>query len=267
MQKTERGRSLIYVWILIGVMVLLVGGFFLWRAGYTVNSGGITHGGTLSIAVPVEGAQIYLGDQEEEGRASKGEVTLRGLSPSVYQVIVAKDGYWPWTKTLLIKGGETTRASAFLLPKEIRPEVLGQDDPEFEAITELLNTSKNTADSRKTSKDERVSLWLQGTQLLARWNGSPADDAPEYFCNRGGCTNPIEVFVSNSPITTFDFYPGRADVVLFATGSQIFAVEFDRRGIQNFQPLYQGESPAFAVAKSGNVFIEDKGQVFQINLP
>ena len=63
--------------------------------------------------------------------------------------------------------------------------------------------------------------------------------------------------MGSGEITDVEFYKDRADVVIFTSGEVIYAIEADREGTQNFQPLFKGTSPRFYKNETGTLYIQD----------
>lgn len=116
----------------------------------------------------------------------------------------------------------------------------------------------------KISPREKVGLWREGNQILAKWLKSDRT-LPYYFCegNNENCQEIVAIFNSSALVKSLDFYPGRDDVAVIAVENGIFAIEIDQRKIQNFQPIYKGVDPYFIV--DGNSFyVKDKDTIIKI---
>lgn len=78
---------------------------------------------------------------------------------------------------------------------------------------------------------------------------------------------PVLVFRSKFPIINIDFFPGRRDVIIAALSNGIYALELDRRGGQNLQPIYKGKNPDFAAFPGQKkVYILDDGNLISVEL-
>jgi len=68
---------------------------------------------TLVVQTTPTGAQVFV-DDEFVGRTDQGPVVVRGLEPDEYDVMVTKDGFRSWNRTMNLRSGEQRTLSATL---------------------------------------------------------------------------------------------------------------------------------------------------------
>lgn len=250
--------------------------------------------GGLFVSADKSEVEIFINDElEKRTNLLQSGIFVQGLAPGKISVIAAREDYWPWAKELEIKESIVTEARAFLVPKEPKGEVLLQGkykniystaDPELLILESEKNGRKiydyyspfdkkfvmdislkpdffiaraaDVIDARK-----KVRVWIADDKLrvLAEWlDESPL---PYFFTARGE----ILIFNAKSKIRVISFYPGRRDVILVAVENGIFAIELDGRGMRNFQPVYKGKNPTFAVLE-GLVYILDDDRLFEVRI-
>ncbi|GMQ95404.1 MAG: hypothetical protein BMS9Abin13_517 [Patescibacteria group bacterium] len=219
--------------------------------------------GTIIVSIPEKGAVIFLDDKRVDTTARYGQtVTLKRLRAGDHSVLVYTQGFFPWEKTLGVRKNETTEVSAFFVKQDISPTKIF--DEEYSAVSVLFEKKRSDI---KRSWSREVEIRKNAGEIAARWIGD-ASSLPFYFCDKNSCGDSTVVFrAQDGDISAFDFYPGREDVVLFALQNAIYAIEIDKRGIQNFQPLYAGASPDFVIKEGTSIiYIKDAGSLLRAQL-
>lgn len=81
--------------------------------------------GGLYISAPLSGSKIYINNKEkkETGVFNSG-LFLSNLKVGEYSVLVAKEDFWPWAKTLKVEKGLVTETRAFMVPENPKGEIL-----------------------------------------------------------------------------------------------------------------------------------------------
>lgn len=210
------------------------------------------------------GATIFLDNKRAVQAASADSVTLNDLRSGSHTLVVAKDGHWPWGKTLVLESGEHITVRPFLIPQEIKSRVLTDEDEQLKnTITLELSKKSPTKEAPLVSSDKSTALWVDGKTVYAQWNGSQT--MPQSFCASGACNPILEVITLEEPIRTAAFYDNRNDVVLFAAKNGIFAIELNKQGTQNFEPLYLGNEPTFAVLPNNILAIQDQDSIYLVS--
>ena len=122
---TIKRRRIIFI---ISVAIFLIVSVFiaLYSQGYTLDSNfRFSHKGGLYISIPFSDSEIFVNNKREKatGLLNRG-IFLSNLTAGKYSVLVAKDGFWPWAKTLEVKEGIVTEASVFMVPDNPQGKVL-----------------------------------------------------------------------------------------------------------------------------------------------
>lgn len=223
--------------------------------------------GSIDVYVTGQGAAIFLDEKRAGTSNAAGQIiTLERVRPGEHSVLVYADGYFPWEKTVKVRNGETTQVRMFSVRSEFNAshQKTNFTNEENVLIETLFEDSKA---SRKTSfsGDGNVEIRKEDNKIFATWLGSTSY-LPDFFCDNTECKNNLVVFNSEvGNIDTIGFYPNRDDVVLFSVGGNIHAIEIDKRGIQNFQPIYTGEQAHFAADdQTSTLYIKDRDLLFGI---
>lgn len=280
----------LYFFFFLAVFFLAIPVLMLYTSGYRLSSSfRLVKTGGIYISAPGTGAEIYVNNQlEKTTNLIQRDFFRQNLTPGTYFVFVFKDGYWPWSKELKVSEQMVADAHAFLVPREPSLEEIlptlpitnndtsGGPNPFYQQIIPLFSgkpiplTAKITslsASATTTVTHDKVQFIREQNTIFAKWLGD-SDKAPFYFCDeyKRNCLQKIAIFTSASRIKTFDFYPGRDDVVILARKNGIYAVEADKRKIQNFALVYAGGDPDFRIASDGNMYIKDGKTLYKISL-
>lgn len=284
----------IYFWVLCILFIFVIPPIMLYTSGYRLGPGfTFVETGGMYIYAPEPGSVIYIDGKERHQTSILGrDWFVQDITPGTYTVLIAKDGFWPWIKEVKVTERQVAEAIAFLIPKEpdieIIPKTLEEkigtatttkNNPEYIEALALFTEKKKTNASTNTTPTSattslpvpekfspygRVGLTREENRILAHWMKN-MNNLPNYFCRDTACVSPVVAFSSIIPIRSFDFYPGRDDVLLVAVQDGIFAIEIDARKTQNFQPIYKGTAPDFRFGDIGFI-IQDGETLARITL-
>ncbi len=292
----------IYFYVLCILFVFIIPPIMLYTSGYRLGPGlTLVETGGIYIYAPEPGSVIYIdGKERRTTTIFQREWFAQDITPGVYTVLIAKDEFWPWIKEVTVTEGQVSEAIAFLIPKEPETELIPKtvevkmgaatttknnpayaealalftqkkkietSSPQKKPNTDIGTTTNNLPPDvvlEKISSHGRVGLVREENRIIAHWLKRP-EDLPKYFCHAEICVSPTVVFSSIVPIRSFDFYPGRDDVLLVAVRDGIFAIEIDTRKTQNFQPIYRGVAPDFRFGDIGFI-IKDGDMIARITL-
>ncbi len=235
------------IWTIAAIAVILVLGIcYLNRYRITLSPIAIIRTSSISITSPEAGADIFLGDEKIGTTGERGtEFSIKNLYPGQYAIIVSKKDFWPWAKPIAVTNDSVTHLSPFITPQEASTSPLLWNDPEFESISARLYQEQSTQSvTATTSADGHAALWVENNTIFARWENT-SNKKPESYCNNVECSATTTVIQSIETIHSADFYGTRNDIIVFSTDSGVYTLEVDKRGIQNFQPLFKGVSPVF----------------------
>jgi hypothetical protein len=167
----------------------------------------------------------------------------------------------PWEKELPVVIGETTAARVFLVSASPIPTDKAPGSTEYTAANNLFTTALPTT---IMSPSGNVTITRTEKTITAHWNGD--GQIPSFFCSDEACDTSQVVFNSvDLPVTSFGFFKDREDVIIFSRGNGVYAIEIDRRGTQNFFPIYTGVHPRVAT-KDGILYVKDADKIFAFSL-
>lgn len=227
---------------------------------------GIVGGGTISLTVPLSGSTVYMdGKRLQVTDANNKTLSIKNVGTAKpHEILVSKQGYWPWSKAVSVADGKTLDLRAFNGLAGQKVEELKPASPDYaKAVAALQKIPAPTKEKMMISKSTLVGLWTEDRHVYARWlpSGTPED----FFCLNDACNHGANVFRGTGPITSVAFYRNRDDVVLFSTGGSIYAIEIDENGTQNFQPVYEGTNTVFVTADENTLYIKDSGKILKLH--
>lgn len=252
----KKTRKIVF-WSLFSVFIILATAIPIYQAGYRIDKNfNITQVGGIFIALPESGNQIYLdGKLKKETGYFSASLFIGDLRPKTYSVLVAKDGYWPWTKKLEVKENAVTEAKPFLIRKNIEGKPVENNE---EIIAAFSNSDSSVIKTAKTDRKNNVKIWQEGGKIIARWErGFPL---PYYFSEQEQT-----IFQTANEIKNWNFFPKRPDLIILSLRNGVFALEIDDRGLKNFQPIYKGYDPNFALLDN-KLYIRDQSTIFEVKL-
>jgi len=277
---------LFFVVFLLAIPVLL-----LYTSGYRIgNDLTLVKTGGVFVSAPVSGAEIYINNKlEKTTNIIQKNFFAQNLKPGTYFIFIYKDGYWPWSKELKVHEQLVSEAHSFLVPREPKLEeitkmIVKEDgslskdkNPVYADVLAIFSTKLSTTTIDKLTTESgaatstvtrnKVTLIRESDAIYAKWLGN-LGEAPSAFCDeyKRQCAEKITVFSSPTKIKTFDFYPGRNDVIVIARKNGIYAVETDTRKIQNFALVYAGGDPDFRIGSDGNFYVKDGPTIYKVTL-
>lgn len=244
--------------------------------------------GLIELKSNEAGAQIFFDNREQKIGFKNDGYLIEDVSPGFHSIMISKEGFWPWTKTIKVAAEARRSLFSFIFSMDgllTKPVVPGTTD--FTFATRALRQdivpqvrpdsgSFNPEDSfnawlevnvpdRKISSDKNTVLFTEHNTIYVGWV-SETEPPPHYFCEENPCKLKLPVMVSTEPIKSIDFYKGRGDVIIFTAGATIYAIEVDREGTQNFQPLYKGTDPHFYENDKGVLYIKDGSSILSASI-
>jgi len=203
--------------------------------GFTINQKT-----EVLVELPIEGSQIII-NRENLIIPEEKNISLK-LDDGQNEIIVNKEGYFPWTTTLSIESEEKIILKPFLVSQSPSGQIITENDREyFELIQKIENKKVPTKDN--PLKLENVSVWVgDGNEIIFK-------------------NEEVEKVVIKPllQIRSVEFYKEREDVLIFGTEDGIYAIDVYGEGNQqNFMPIYKGSNPRFILGESQDfLYISD----------
>jgi hypothetical protein len=256
------------------VLVLLLAGLALWlglRGGERAGRADAD----ITVFAP-EGTEIFVIEElemsEEESLSepellvvpASGELWLN-LENGAYKILANRgEEYYPWLKEITVTGLFNTEVYPFFPPKEpTLEETTNEEVLDAFGVVATLPTSE----SPRLNSGETAELYVDGNTVFVNWVGE-IEGMPEFICpgeNVEDCQ--LQPFFTFSvPVENVEFFGEFGELIMADLGETVVIVELDRRGTQNFRPLYVGANPVAFRIVEGEVYITESGVVSKVVL-
>lgn len=218
---------------ILGVVLLFITVGFIIREVTTTlgeDSALILEEATAGSSISIDGRTVETVEEQE--------MLVVPVSSGEHTVAIERHNHHPWQKTLSFTAHATTTIAPFNLSRtpEILPISAGVEDDAPRGASLFAVAKHRPQTNPLLSEDENLAIWQDESGIHATWHDATST-RPSYFCFTETCSNEFLVTELQEPVSTIDFFPGRTDIILVTTNEGIFALELDRRPIQNFQPL------------------------------
>ncbi len=283
MKPLSLRRRRMYLFVFGLVFFVSIPLLILYATGYRLGDAlNLIRTGGLHISVPYSGAQVSIGDTiTKETSVFQKNIFVQNLRPGSYEVKVEKEGLQSWTKRLVVFPQRVTEGYAFLLPQAIEPvsipeflvegtststsKKLEKKNPEYATALSLFATTTKVATSSEFVKTRRkLSVVNVEGVLHATWKGD-IDSVPHYFCQNESCNEEI-ILETKTKVKTFDFFPGRDDLLVVALSQGVYAIEIDNRSTQNIQTIHEASGSDFRIRNDEIIILEKDKKLFKISL-
>lgn len=281
-------RAYLAIWGVVILAAFIAAAFYM--NGYRIGSSlEPVHVGALSVRVAEPGLSIFIDNVERNAAFENGGYAVAGLVPGLHSILLSKEGFWPWMKTFLIESKATTVLTPALFPVNIAKTLIAPGDPRAQKVQKLIEKNappeprepsadwnpdaqslaawvKANLKDAVISADGNEALWVEGKSIYIGWI-SEKEPLPHYFCETGNvCRFVLPVVDLTLPIRNVAFYGTRDDVILFASGPALYSIEASKEGVQNFEPFYRGNAPAFYEGSDGTLYVKDGASLFGATL-
>ena len=120
----RKRRVLLLICILLFAVFAPAVSFYV--LGYRLNSGlSLTKTGGVYAFSPENGSAVYInGKFKKETGVIRNGLFVQNLKPDEYDILIAKEGFWPWQKTIKIKPELVLEVRAMLVKKNLEGETL-----------------------------------------------------------------------------------------------------------------------------------------------
>ncbi len=224
--------------------------------------------GTVTITIPNDRSRVFI-DNDRKAVTDRPDETLTfRLSPGEHEIIISRDGHWPWFKNINITEDEVLVFNAFSVPEDSNPAVMPKDHSDFPRIVASMNALEvPTRERPSLSRDKNIAMWVNpdNNGVYAEWRGEE-DAIPRQFCELGPCDRILPFFNTLTDIRNVSFMNARTDVAIVATDAGIYLVEITKMPFQNFQPLYIGTAPQFSIRDETSIYIYDDEKLMVVTL-
>lgn len=216
------------------VLVIIVFSFYFFIFNRKLN---------LNIVTYLPNTQVIINREKSLYNSEENKIITTPLKKGDYEIIVAKEGYFPWTKKIELKDKDIT-LKPFMVSQYPSGQIINENDPEYFDIKNKISTEKiPTLDNPEISKDKSTKIWVSNKDEIS------------FKTDLGSGL----IIKSDTPIKNVEFYKDRNDVILFSTEKNIYAMDiYDSYGIRNFMPVYTGTDPNFITGDDSSfIYVKD----------
>ena len=280
MQPLSKRRRRVYLYGLVTVFVLCLPVVMFYANGYRFKSGiGFVRTGSIIVSISKSDALLSL-NGAEIGTSGflRHNFYVDNLAPGAYQILVTREGEYPWHRTLIVEPELVTDAQAFLVPLEITSVRLV--DVAKVASSTIATTTKATPHATYESyrkaflpsgatstpilalhKPASEIIAVKGGNVSVLWTDA-ATLPPSRFC-RGPSTCSKEVPVENGKQNSIsaEFFGG--GVVYATKEGGVFLEEIDIRPEPLSVQLYPVRGADFRVV-GGHLIVKDGSTLYEI---
>ncbi len=294
MQPLSRKKRIIYFIFFFFVFVVVAPLFILDAKGYRFSLKDVikvSQTGGIYVGVDQSGLEIYVnGELVRKTSIVQKSIFIQDLKPETYEVKVSKDGLQTWNKSLKVFPEIVTEARPFLLKSETelieitrflerdgatstRSQSPSLKNPDYDIINILFSTTTiskiaTTTKIATTSSGDRilgdVFVRNENGSLHVLWAGDE-DSIPGYFCESSACK--LEIIIkTNSPVKSFEFFPGRNDLLIIRLEGGIYVSEIDDRSPQNIQKIVDGVGYDFRIKDGNELYLKKDAKLYLVSI-
>src|SRR3989344_3637488 len=126
------------VCILVGLFA-----FVLYKFGDRLTNG-LEAGevGSIEFSLNEGGLQIFLNNREQRATFTDAVYIFNKITPGLHSIVVSKDGFWPWTKTVAVSENNVRSLYAFIFPMDgISTKVLSVSTAEYKLASDNIRNT------------------------------------------------------------------------------------------------------------------------------
>lgn len=283
MEPLPRRVRTTYLVVLGGLFALIIPVAILYATGYRLTDFALTPTGGVFVVAPVPDAIVSVnGKQVGTTGLFIKSFYVDDLAPGAYVVSVAKDGYYPWAKTLNVEPSLVTDVAAFMVPEELitREIVVGTTTAtttrgvsRAERATMLAAFATTTRPTtillpqdaeEEAPLDEKdgQGLFIENGNVVLRWLRNP-DTTPSGFCMApSSCAQEFLVESGREVATEALFY--RQGALYRTAVGNIYYAETDSRPSPLSVKLYGRKGADFRIV-SGDLLVKDGQSLYEIS--
>lgn len=279
----------LYAALFFVLFIILLPIITLYASGYRLSGFSLVPTGGIYVSVPASDFQISI-NGEPLGRSGlfSHSFFFDNLAPASYVVQASAEGYYPWSKTLVVESRVVSDAQPLairqpLIVRELSVATSSNALPESATSTVRAVSRAEITDIRAlfaaTSTDlgalpgeENLTprivadegagalLIIEGGNLFLRWEEKRSP--PSSFCIRpSNCQNVFALEAGDESVTDAAFFAG--GVVYRTRESGVYFTEADIREPRLVIAVFTKADTAFRII-GGTLFIESEDSIFEV---
>lgn len=228
---------------LLGAIIISIVAIVSFAYGYRIQPDlRIAKNGILEITLPLKNTVVYSDDKKLTTTAADNQTVVIPLSVKTHDIIIGREGYFPWMAQAAIQSEEKTTLHPIFVTQNTTGQIITQKDPQYWKIrAEVTNTKLPTEATPKIANG--VSVWVKDNTIYLKENDIVK-----------------KIITPKDTVRSLDFYKDRTDVIIFASDAGVYAmdaVENATDKVVNFFPLYKGAKPIFEKTDNSFLYVLD----------
>lgn len=225
--------------------LITIGLIFLWIQGYRLQPNfSIAKNGSIEAVIPLINTTIFVDNTEVLTTTEENQTVRIPLRAKEHSIIIGRDGYFPWAKTVFVPAATTTKIQPMFVTQNATGQIVTQNDSQYWSLRgQIQNTIVPTRENPLT--EGTTSLWVENNTVYTK------DLVTE---------KTISIITPVDTIRGVSFYKDRTDVIVFASDNGVYALEALENAANNnanFFPVYKGVSPIFQKTDPSFLYVLD----------
>jgi hypothetical protein len=232
----------------IGILILIIGGI-LYNTGYRLTDHyWIGKIGQVHITLALPNTTVIIDQNTKITTTKDNETVTVPLSPRHHNIIVTREGYFPWTKNITVPTNGSVSLKPFFVSQNQSGQIITQNDPEYWTIKYSVQTKTLPTKDNPLVASDNTRLWVEENSILTQL----------------GTSTVHTVITPDTIVRNVSFYKNRSDAIIFSTYNSVYVIESSTDSIQNFMPLYKGGSPLFIPVDENSLYVLDGDTLMQV---
>jgi hypothetical protein len=268
-------RRYLYIFFII-VFLIAAPSLMLYSLGYNLEPGlKLQKTGMMVVETEPKAATVYLNDKiqqkfwssllNREKSVIKTPAKIKYLTPGEYDVSVEIEGYWPWSKRLLVESGKTTFATDIYLFRNDDPIFIKNIDNEIFSFS----PSNKYFFSLNTLGAELINLENQKTDFLplespqainnselspVRWSSGEKKvlvSSNLFFTDNWKTKSDVDILIGSNPLN-YQWAENSDNEIYYTLENKLFSFNLDS---SSNKEIMNADGFVNFYSKSGNLFI------------
>ncbi len=238
-----------YAWFLVGLFAAC--SVLIYGLGYRLDSSlSLSKRGSVHMTVPLVNTHVFINNKDRLTTKKANEDVRIPLSPGTYEIVLGRDGYYPWKKDVVVQAGMTTTLTPIVVSQTTSGEIITTKDPgHYTLLREITAQPLPSKEKPLSSADNTTRIWVEGKNVMAETDAGIKT-----------------VFSGIENVKMVAFYKNRPDVIMLAHATGIYVIDRDTGTFQNFIPLYIGQDPLFMIENEDSMYVKDKNILLRVIL-
>ncbi len=248
---------------ILGVIIISVVAIGALIAGYRLQPNmTVSKNGILEVTLPLARTTVFVDDKKLITTETENQTVRLPLSINTHDVIIAREGYFPWMTQVITAPDTTSHINPILVTQNTTGQIITQKDPNYWTIRRKIQDTKIPTEANPRRGSKGSSVWVKDNTIYVK-GAYTGGELGEREADVFAVITPID------QIRSLDFYKDRTDVIVFASDTGVYAidaVENATEKVVNFYPLYKGIKPLFEKTENSFLYVLDGENLMMVVL-